>query len=235
MPPSLLMETQDPEDPSTILILRVDGCFHLACPLFASNPARYESCPQKHSIRSIRDLIHHLKKHHPHPIYCSVCGQLFGDELTRDRHIRALSCVCRKFDVERGVTRSQLSKIMEKDDRNRREEERWQHIYMLVFPEAEEPPPGAVYIQDGAALAASMARDYWDLRGRRLADEYVQAGILGGNQKSSDQEATALFKFARRELVQRVTEHSRKNECGLLGGATELEQGGWEAVKLEQD
>jgi hypothetical protein len=233
-PPSLLMETQDPDDPSTILIQRVDGCFHLACPLFVSNPTRYESCPREHSIRSIEELFHHLENYHPHPIYCPVCGQFFDDEFARDRHIRALSCVARNFLIEKGVTRTQLGRMAKKDNRNRHEEERWRRIYQVLFPEAEKPPRESAYLQEVVPLALSMARDYWDTRGRGIVDEYLQGRVLEGGWKPDEREVLVLFELAGTLLVRRVAEDAGKDQNGVLKSTEEVAEEEWEAMKPER-
>ncbi|KAK4452535.1 hypothetical protein QBC34DRAFT_397784 [Podospora aff. communis PSN243] len=233
--PSLLIETEDPADPSTTLILRVDGCFHLACPLFVSSPFRYESCLRKHSIRSIEDLFNHLKTHHPHPIYCPVCGQFFDDEFVRDRHIRALSCAHRNFSIEKGVTRTQLAKMMDKDDRNRREEERWQRIYQVLFPGGETPRTEMAYLEHGPPLALSMVRDYWDSHGRRVVNNYLQVRALASGQSLDKQAVSVLFELVGSHLVRRVAEDALRGQNCLLERTEDVAEEEWETIKPEQD
>jgi len=114
----VLLETEDPSHPSIILVVRVDGYLPLACPVSSS------SCALQHSLRSIPDVIKHLTKHHPNPIYCPICGDLFDMDLSRDTHIQGRSCTRREFNIANGVSRSQLEEIVEEDDRNQCEEER---------------------------------------------------------------------------------------------------------------
>lgn len=229
---SVFIEVEDLDDPSTILILRIDGYFHLSCPFSISDPGHYESCTLEHDLRSITDLIRHLAKCHPHPFYCPICGQIFEDDLTCDSHIRARLCDCRDFDIARGVSHSQLRKITEQDDRNQREEERWQRIYSCLFPGADRPQCSKAYLEQGLPLAVSMARDYWESHGRGLIEQYVaKEGLPGGKQLTRESFST-LCEHAGRELVQRVV----KDAQGDRDGQSELEvEAEWEMVKAEHD
>lgn len=209
---SIFIETEDSDDPSTILILRIDGYFHLACPYFVSDPSHHESCMLEHDLRSIADLIRHLGQYHPNPFYCPICGQIFDNDLARDRHIRTRSCVCREFDPARGVSRSQLRKIIEEDDRSRREDERWRRIYAHVFPRAERPRRSAAYLGQGLPLAVSMARDYWDSHGRELVEEYLAKEGLSGAEQFTGGGFWTLCELSGQGLIQRVIADARKDQ-----------------------
>lgn len=212
---SILMETQDPNDPSMILILRVTDYAHLACPLFVANPARHKQCLVQHSLRSISSLIAHLKRDHPDPIYCPICGELFDNEFERDDHIRARSCDCHDFDITRGVPPLQGLRIEEEDDQNLREEDRWRHIYHILFPTAKLPRRRAVYLDRGVPLAISMAKDYWRKNGRELVEKYLSEkseGDSDGELRPSDLTASDVYGLVGRGLVQRVIEDPNSQE-----------------------
>jgi len=233
---SIFMETEDPNEPSTILILLINGYFRLSCPFFIADPARHESCTLQHDLRSIGQLIKHLKMCHPSTIYCPICGQTFDAELARDRHIRRRSCICRNFCIPKGVSRSQLRKIIEEDDRNQREEERWRRIYAVVFPEAERPPRGAAYHTEGLPLAVSMARDYWVSHGRRLVEDFVTEEGLSGNLEFTEPGVSALCELTGKELIESVILEARSSQKAPAETAGGLDGTEWETVvKAEQE
>lgn len=214
-PPSILIETQDPADPSTILILRVDGYFRLACPFFVSHPAHHESCALEHDLCSISDLFKHLATCHPSVAYCPICGQVFDRELARDLHIRASVCACRDFDPPQGVSRSQLRTIVREDDTNQRESRRWRRIYSLLLPGADRPPRGAAYLDEGLPLAVAMAGDYWASRGRRAVEEYLAGEGSSEKGEIRGERVEAFCELAGRELVRCVVADAQESQAAL--------------------
>ncbi|KAK0726389.1 hypothetical protein B0T21DRAFT_371478 [Apiosordaria backusii] len=239
--PTILMETQDPTSPSTILILPIDGYLPLACPFSISNPSLHKSCTLQHPLHSIPDLLKHLKTHHPNPFYCPICGQTFDNEPTCDSHIRVRSCTRKEFDIVRGVSPSQLRMIIERDNRHQPEEDRWRRIYKVLFPGAERPRPGEAYLRQGLPLAVAMARDYWEGNGARLVGEYLaEVGRLnsGGDEKiqiAGEEGVSALCKVVGRELVHRVVAGYGRTggQTGVDGNAAGLDEDRWENAKAE--
>lgn len=207
--PSILIESEDPADPSNILISGVDGYFRIACPFSVQDPSRYESCALEYDLRSISDLIKHLGKCHPHPFYCPICGQIFGSDLACNKHVRKRSCARRNFDIVKGVPCGRLQNIAEEDNRNRPEDERWRRIYALVFPTAERPLHGAGYLGEGLPLAVAMARDYWSLHGRELAMAYLSEEGSSGEVKIEGERFSTFCRQVDEQLVQRVIADAR--------------------------
>ncbi|KAK3315530.1 hypothetical protein B0H66DRAFT_565525 [Apodospora peruviana] len=77
----------------TVIISPLHGYFHLTCPFYALEPTRYRrSCLVFHSLRSIQDVISHLKQQHTQPAYCIVCGNTFSTTRIRDEHARRWTC-----------------------------------------------------------------------------------------------------------------------------------------------
>jgi hypothetical protein len=235
----ILLETEDPNDPSTVLIVRVDGYLPLACPV---SPSRCSLLPHSSSLRSIRDVVRHLARHHRDPIYCPICGTHFDLELARDAHICARSCARREFEVARGtVSRAQLEALVERDDRNRPEEDRWWRIYRAVCPgggaNKRSDRGVAAYLGEGVPLAVAMARDYWDLHGRDMVQTYLaDEGVVAGGVEITEQEVSVVCSLVGKELVQRVIDGRLESETVKAkatgdGGAVDEEE--WESVKDE--
>jgi len=105
----------------------------------------------------------------------------------------------------------------------------------VLFPEAEKPPRESAYLQEVVHLALSMARDYWDSRGRRIVDEYLQGRFLEGDWKPDEREVLVLFELAGSLLVRRVAEDADKDQTSLLKSTEEVAEEEWEAMKPERD
>src|SRR3569833_502724 len=210
---SVFIETQDPSDPSTILILRVDGYYRLACPIIAWDPTRYAACGTRPALRSLSALVRHLRRFHPRPAYCPICGRDFGSggaaAAACDAHIVTRSCTPRYVapaDVPRGVAREQLRRIVEADDPARREDERWRRVYAAVFPGAPRPRRAAAYLSEGLPLAVSMARDYWEARGPGLVEQDHAGEGMGGRELFAGEDVfSVVCELDGRELILRVT------------------------------
>jgi hypothetical protein len=101
-----------------------------------------------------------------------------------------------------------------------------------VFPRAEQPDLGAVYLQKGLPLALSMARDYWASKGRGIVGEYLEKEELSGEEQLSEEEMMMLCGVAGHELIRRIVADSTSNRCNqkdLSGEET------WEVVEKEQE
>ncbi|KAK4201043.1 hypothetical protein QBC40DRAFT_279027 [Triangularia verruculosa] len=240
---SILMETSDPNDPSTILILRVDGYFPLACPFAVFDPSLHRSCNLQHHLRSIVDVIKHLQKHHPNPFYCPICGEIFDSEPAGDRHIRVRSCAPRVLDITKGVSLSTLMTIIRRDYRARHqpEEDRWWRIYSILFPDAERQQHGDAYLEEGLPLAVSMARDFWGQHGRRFVGEYL-AEVKGSssdmNERILGEEGiSTIGEMVGRELIQRVIAHYVKggDQCSVSKSGGKENEDGWVIMKAEHN
>ncbi|CAP71691.1 uncharacterized protein PODANS_6_6490 [Podospora anserina S mat+] len=235
-PRSILMETSDPSDPSTVLIFRIDGYYPLPCPFAISNPSHHGFCNLQHRLRSISDVVQHLIKHHPNPFYCPICSQTFANEPTCDSHIRERTCKPRSLDISKGVSQSTLREIIRRDKPHLPEEDRWRNIYRILLPGNKPPGRGTAYISQGLPLAVAMTRDYWEQHGRRIVGEYLaKVGSDGSVPTTGDEEVSMLCEIVERELVELViAEHARKN-CQISEVGEGVGEDKWVTVKAEQD
>ncbi|KAK0671635.1 hypothetical protein QBC41DRAFT_300324 [Cercophora samala] len=235
-PRSLFLETQDPSDLSTILILRIHGYFPLACPCSISNPSLHGSCNLQHHLRSISEVVEHLIKHHPNPFYCPICSQSFPNEPICDSHIRMRACKPRRLDIVKGVSHSTLREIIRHDKPHLPEEDRWRRIYKILFPGKKPPERGAAYLSHGLPLAVAMARDYWEQQGRTIVGEYLaRIGSDTSVPKPGDEGVSMLYDTTGKEVVGLVIAHyARKDsETGEVDDGSDEDR--WVTVKEEQD
>jgi len=203
-PRSIYLETEDPDDPSLVLIQPFDGYFHLACPFYVSDPARHQSCVIEHELKSIKKLVGHLRKHHAEPPYCPWCGLTFDRLLQRDQHIRGVSCQDRRPISIGGVNDYQQAKLVKYDSPSSREDERWLRVYATVFPEAAKPRHSAAYLTTGVGLSVSLVRDYWAARGRECIHEYLSSrGLLNLGWSGEERALAALRHLVLEDLIQK--------------------------------
>lgn len=228
-PSQIFIELQD-RNSSNISVLPIDGYFHLACPFFVLDPDQYEQCALGHNLRSISNVIQHLRKHHSpaHRYYCSYCGRPFDNGHARDDHVREFSCVRHAVKRENAVPRQVLQLICRKDDRRCREVPRWQHIYATIFPQEIQPSAEAVYLKGGLPLIISMVRDYWSSNGSRLVREFLKDSQESKGEELSMEEITMLCQLAGAEILRRITAKSR--DSGLSESRQDAEEA-WELVE----
>ncbi|KAL6351838.1 hypothetical protein LRP88_14889 [Fusarium phalaenopsidis] len=158
------------------------GYFHLACPFYVYNPARYQQCLLKHNLRSIEDVIRHLGRHHMKPPYCPLCSQTFDTLSSRDSHILERTCELRDPQPIQGINFYQKLKLKRRDKIYLGEAKRYQRIYATAFPNSD--PPHSPYLDRGSGKAVSMARDYWGVNGRLCVSQFLERSeFLGENER----------------------------------------------------
>ncbi|RSL45793.1 hypothetical protein CEP51_016027 [Fusarium floridanum] len=176
------------------------GYFHLACPFYVYNPARYQQCLLQYDLRFIEDVIRHLRRHHMKPPYCPRCSQTFDTLSSRDSHILERTCELRNPQPIDGVNFYQKSKLKRRDRVYLGEAKRWRHIYATVFPNSD--PPRSPYLDRGCGKAVSMARDYWRANGRPCVSQFLDRGELLSEEEEGDRVAEdALCKLTLEDML----------------------------------
>ncbi|KAM5373329.1 hypothetical protein ACJZ2D_007158 [Fusarium nematophilum] len=172
---------------------------HLACPCYALDPRVHQSCLLQFNQQSIEGLICHIKSHHPRPFYCPVCREIFDTIIRRDDHILKNTCELRD-DTEPidGIDQYQIARLKRRDKRCRGEARRWHCIWRSLFPYAGLPR--SPYLDQGCGLAVSMARDFWEVHGRRCVAEFLESrDMLRGKDDGRAQDA--LCELALEDLL----------------------------------
>ncbi|KAH7248374.1 hypothetical protein B0J15DRAFT_562726 [Fusarium solani] len=177
-----------------------DGYFHLACPFYIYNLARYQQCLLQFDLRSIEDVIRHLRRHHMKPPYCPCCSQTFDTLSSRDSHILEKTCELLDPQPIEGINFYQESKLKRRDKIYLGEAKRWRRIYDTAFPKSE--PAYFPYLDRGCGKAVSMAQDYWRANGRLFVRQFLEHGKLLGEEEEKDKVVEdALCKSALEDML----------------------------------
>ncbi|EXL64322.1 hypothetical protein FOPG_19411 [Fusarium oxysporum f. sp. conglutinans race 2 54008] len=159
------------------------GFYHLACPFYAHAPEKYQQCLIKEGLDSIEKVINHLFRNHNRPLYCPSCRKTFETLVERDGHILENVCKRNNEKLLEGLTESQKSGLIDKDQYDLGETTRWCLIWCTVLPDSEEP--GSPYLDRGDGLKISMIRDFWAVAGQQFV-----CNFLKGQGAHTDQNCT---------------------------------------------
>ncbi|KAJ3454258.1 hypothetical protein MRS44_018152 [Fusarium solani] len=144
----------------------------------------YQQCLLQHDLRSIEDVIRHLRRHHMKPPYCPRCSQTFDTLSTRDSHILERACELRDPQPIQGLNFYQKSKLKRRDRIYLGETKRWQRIYATAFPNS--CLPRSPYLARGCGKAVSMARDFWRANGRLCVSQFLERSEFLGEEGERD-------------------------------------------------
>jgi hypothetical protein len=175
------LHDEDPADPEVVVVHRIDGYYHLACPFYRQDPVCHHRCAHTHDLQTISDVIMHLQRHHRMPAHCPICRTIFADPRTRDAHVRGRTCTSQPEIQMDGVDSQTMSRIIRRDDPYVREDVRWLRISHCIF--GSSPPNRAPYLTDGIGLEVSLLRDYLSGDGRNCVLEHIRhSGLLNGRR-----------------------------------------------------
>jgi hypothetical protein len=194
-----LVEDTIPEHADYIIISRVDGYFHFACPFYAFDPVDHVQC-LKHGLHSIRDVTRHVWQHHRRAPYCPICKTTFKSMPERDDHIRAQTCELRNLKLG-GITEDQRAKLSKPDDLAWSEDDRWREVFRIVLPHIREIPRSP-YLE-GQELQISMLQDFWSREGNKCISNYLTVDNTVGTSISAQDggAVAALYKLVIRDMV----------------------------------
>ncbi|VUC32930.1 unnamed protein product [Clonostachys rosea] len=191
-------QIQDPLDPSTILVRKADGYFHLACPFYISNPTKHRKCLIEHDLQSIEDVIRHVNRFHQEPPYCPRCRETFGRATDRDRHFLSQVCEIRNWVTVEGVNSYQRTKLWKRDKIILGERKRWIRIWQIAFPDAEVPTRSH-YLDGEDEVKMSIARDFWACNGSKILSKFLTQN--GYDRPLSDQTLSAICGWALDDIL----------------------------------
>lgn len=114
------------------------------CPYYKRNSDQYEYCVMRQIPARTNYVLRHIRRYHSQPIHCPVCGLVFGEQSTKEAHMREKSCEPFQF-THPGVTLPQ-QKALKHIPRDVSPAERWFYIWDILFP--GEPRPDSPYVDD---------------------------------------------------------------------------------------
>ncbi|OJD30134.1 uncharacterized protein BKCO1_6600045 [Diplodia corticola] len=139
---------ENPESPS--------GAVRLACPFLKRNPLRPPKAASCYfpGFSSIARLKEHIYREHSAPNRCGRCFQKFGKKAALHEHLREnRRCEKRQEDPELQIITDDQEASLRSKKRSRgldSEEDKWQRVFLILFPEAHEasiPDPYCQYPQ----------------------------------------------------------------------------------------
>ena len=200
---AFIAEEEDLNDSQLVILSRLDGYFHLACPFYKLNPDRYKKCPLRHDLQSIEDVTRHLRLHHTEPRYCPICRQSFEKAADRDEHLQARTCEpCESRDVD-GLDAQQKRQIVKRDKVYLGERRRWERIWDTIFLDHE--PPRSPYLDNGIGHELSMVRDYWNSHGKDMILQHMASrALLRWRQPQLDRVLNVLHRMTMEDLLNKV-------------------------------
>ncbi|KAH8891519.1 hypothetical protein GQ53DRAFT_823544 [Thozetella sp. PMI_491] len=210
-PRVIYLHDEDPEDPQVVVVSRIDGYFHLACPFYRYNPIRHRRCMYGDDLQSIEEVIIHLQRHHRLPVHCQKCRRTFTDARVRDTHTRGQTCQFQPWITIDGIDSNLMSRILRRDDPYVREDVRWLRIFYRAFSASGRGH--SPYLTDGVGLEVSLLRDYLASDGCDLISEHLRrCGVLVGQP---EKKALAELQFLTLEdLINRVICDQGVSETG---------------------
>lgn len=194
-------EGEDSDD-GFVVVDPPTGYFHLACPLYVANPAKYQDCLLHHDLQSNEDVIRHIWRNHMKPPYCPICSRTFDSLSSRDSHILERKCELRDLQPIDGINFYQKSKLKRRDRVYLGEAKRWRRIYATVFPTSDRSP--SPYLDKGCGKAVSMARDYWAAKGQRSVSKFLESRKLLGDDEDEENAQEALCKLVLEDVLREI-------------------------------
>ncbi|CCF32897.1 HET domain-containing protein [Colletotrichum higginsianum] len=163
---------------------------------------RYKDCLLEDDLRSIEDVVSHLRRRHPKPPYCPKCRIILETPTARDAHIRNLACQVRHPTAIEGVDETRLVELMRRRRKGLGEAETWRQICAVACPGASMPD--SPYLEGGLGLAVSQVWDYWREKGRACIEEYMSERFAGEQFEAGELDCFHSVTLA--DLVRRTVE-----------------------------
>lgn len=188
---------------SQLVVISHDGYFHLKCPYYVRNSAKYKRCLLQDDLQSVEAVIDHLCNHHMEPPCCAMCYRVFDKARDRDEHMSKRTCKVRdKIEID-GIDLYQKEKLSRRDRVYHGEKKRWYRIWRTVFPNTTLPH--SPYLDRGVGLEVSMVRDYWAANGRDCVSQYLtRRGLLRHHRQDEERALAALAELALQDMLIRV-------------------------------
>ncbi|KAH6714386.1 hypothetical protein BKA61DRAFT_481996, partial [Leptodontidium sp. MPI-SDFR-AT-0119] len=149
-------DERDPKRPRTLLCLPLKEYDNkkFACPYRKHNPRKYcvqdsRSCALT-PFETVARVKGHLYKYH-RIFPCQRCKVQFQDQEEVNQHLKEpKGCELREIAQADGITNEAVEKLRSRKrvHKNQTEEDRWEEIYKLLFPDEVVPSPYFEPVQD---------------------------------------------------------------------------------------
>jgi hypothetical protein len=197
---SNLVQGNDSDDPDLIVIKRLAGYFHCACPFYRFDPVHYHDCAEKHDLQSVEDVKKHVWDRHRCPLYCPTCRRTFDMSTERDDHIRERLCKVDESIKLHGITEDERCRLSRRDNPMLSEESRLNRVFRIVLP--GQQPVESPYLDSGVGLDISMLRDFWAREGPNHVSSYLEAGnVLSWTRLDEKRALAALHSLVLQDMI----------------------------------
>jgi hypothetical protein len=171
------------------------------CPFYASDPLKYRRCLLSHDLRSIESVLKHTTHGHARPPYCPKCSQTFDTVVQCDEHIIEERCVTRRLIQPDGLNSSQRRRLRMADNLQLTDHQRWEHIYMRIFPKSDCFP--SPYLDADCERTISTAREFWRNHGYECISDLLES--QDAMQIEGQQAKRTLFNMVLKDLIRELT------------------------------
>jgi hypothetical protein len=186
---------------SLLEYLPAERQYSFKCPFYASDPLKYRPCLLGHDLRSLESVLKHTTRYHARPPYCPRCSQTFDTVVQCDEHIIEERCVTRRLIQPDGLNSSQRRRLRMADNIQLTDHQRWEHIYMRIFPKSDFFP--SPYLDADCERTISTVRDFWRNHGHECISDLLES--QNGMQIEGQQAKRTLFNMVLKDLIRELT------------------------------
>ncbi|KAI1407775.1 hypothetical protein F5Y13DRAFT_205706 [Hypoxylon sp. FL1857] len=141
-------EDEQGQQPKRIKLAVGDDGSHLgrkfACPYYQWNRHRRQATTNLRStacygpgFTSVHRMKEHLYRAHRLPLCCSRCDMTFNSDVSLEKHVRQNTpCELREKQPREGINSAteKLLRSRSKEFNSKTEEDKWRHVYTMIFP-----------------------------------------------------------------------------------------------------
>ncbi|KAJ4149148.1 hypothetical protein NW754_000587 [Fusarium falciforme] len=150
---------------------------NLACPFVKGYPNKKWPCCEKKGWPSVHRIKEHIYRRHKVPIHCDRCFSTFTTEkLLKDHRREAVPCKVNEPCEMLGIDAEMKERLKcRKGIKNATEEAKWEHMYKILFPEAESIPSPYCDLQTlEAPMPPEVRAQYRSFIRREIPDRVIR-------------------------------------------------------------
>ncbi|KAJ4312695.1 hypothetical protein N0V84_009801 [Fusarium piperis] len=150
---------------------------NLACPFVKGYPnKKWPSCEKK-GWPSVHRIKEHIYRRHKVPVHCDRCFSTFTTEkLLKDHRREAVPCKVNEPCEMLGIDAEMKERLKcRKGIKNATEEAKWEHMYKILFPDAEDIPSPYCDLQTlEAPMPPEVRAQYRSFIRREVPDRVIR-------------------------------------------------------------